>query len=565
LKYKYYSIILFFCFPLLIIGQNNEVIGYTQLENLYKNSENDSLKSVYAKRYLTKAKKNSDVIKIADGYKLLALLYYPEPLAVKYSDSIIQLTKDTQNKKYPALGYNIKGAIFYELGNYKKALDEYLIGINYAKKNNNESQYLTLKFNIGLLKNTIGEREEAQQVFKEYLSFIENTNKKNDENYSRGLYALADSYTYSKESNLAEAYIKKGINYSLKQGHTLYYYSFIFKSGINNYFKQEYNQAIDSLEKAKTFFIKEENEKTRFALCNYYIGRSLIGLKQNEKSIVYFKKVDSILKITLDITPELIDVYKYLIEDAKDNKNVQGQLQYINNLIKFDSILDNNYKYLKKTIAKKYDTPELIQEKEKLISQLNKKEQRLNTWVLVLIISLIGTLIILNFYIRRNILNKKKYNELILQLKFKTKKSDERELVEVTTTTTTTTGIPKNIVEDILLSLNKFENSNKFVLKKYTLNSLAKEIHTNSSYLSKVINATKKISFANYLNNLRIDYAIGKLSKDKQFRSYTIKAIAESSGFNTAQSFTNAFYKKTGIYPSYFIKRIDVEKKNIII
>ena len=192
--------------------------------------------------------------------------------------------------------------------------------------------------------------------------------------------------------------------------------------------------------------------------------------------------------------------------------------------------------------------------------QLNEKEERLNKWVLILIISLIGALIILNFYIRRNILNKKKYNELILQLKFKTKKSDEKELVEVTTTTTTTTGIPKNIVEDILLSLDKFENSNKFVLKKYTLNSLAKEIHTNSSYLSKVINATKKISFANYLNNLRIDYAISKLSKDKQFKSYTIKAIAESSGFNTAQSFTNAFYKKTGIYPSYFIKRIDIEK-----
>ena len=555
MRYKYYSIILFLCFPLLIIGQNNEMIGYAQLENLYKNSENDSLKKLYAKKYLAKAKKNSDLIKTADGYKLLSLFYYPGSIAIKYTDSIIQLTKDTQNERYPALGYNIKGAIFYELGDYKKALDEYLVGINYAKKNNNESQYLTLKFNIGLLKNSIGEREDAQQVFKEYLSFIENANKKNNENYSRGLYALADSYTYSKKLDSADIYIKKGINYSLKQRHTSYYYSFIFNSGINNFFKQQYNQAIDSLEKAKTFFIKEENEETRFALCNYYIGKSLINLKQNENSIAYFKKVDSILKITLDITPELIDVYKYLIEDAKENKNVQSQLQYINNLIKFDSILDNNYKYLKKTITKKYDTPELIQEKEKLISQLNQKEETLNIWVLVLIISLVSALITLNFNIKRNILNTKKYADLINQLNRKPNKSNKNELIEVTNT-----GIPEDIVKSILLSLDKFENSNKFTLKKYTLNSLAKEIQTNSSYLSKVINVTKKISFANYLNNLRIDYAIDKLSKDKQFRSYTIKAIAECSGFNTAQSFTNAFYKKTGIYPSYFIRRIDAKK-----
>lgn len=89
------------------------------------------------------------------------------------------------------------------------------------------------------------------------------------------------------------------------------------------------------------------------------------------------------------------------------------------------------------------------------------------------------------------------------------------------------------------------------------MNSLAKEINTNSSYLSKVINITKSESFAHYLNNLKIDFAVDKLSKDKKFKSFTIKAIAEDSGFNTAQSFTNAFYKKTGIYPSYFIKQLE--------
>ncbi len=88
---------------------------------------------------------------------------------------------------------------------------------------------------------------------------------------------------------------------------------------------------------------------------------------------------------------------------------------------------------------------------------------------------------------------------------------------------------------------------------------LAKEINTNSTYLSKVINMTKETSFVHYLNDLRVDFAINKLSSNKQFRMYTIKAIAESVGFNTAQSFSNAFSKKTGIYPSYFIKQLNSE------
>src|SRR5690606_14623444 len=93
--------------------------------------------------------------------------------------------------------------------------------------------------------------------------------------------------------------------------------------------------------------------------------------------------------------------------------------------------------------------------------------------------------------------------------------------------------------------------------KKYTLNSLAKELNTNSTYLSKVINSSMQVNFSNYLNNLRVEYAIEKLAKSEKFRSYTIKAIAEESGFSTAQSFSTAFYKITGIYPSYFIKRLN--------
>ena len=71
-----------------------------------------------------------------------------------------------------------------------------------------------------------------------------------------------------------------------------------------------------------------------------------------------------------------------------------------------------------------------------------------------------------------------------------------------------------------------------------------------------MINYTKQTNFSNYFNNLRIDYSINKMKSDRQFRLFTIQAIAESSGFNKAQTFSPAFYKKTGLYPSYFIKQL---------
>jgi AraC-like DNA-binding protein len=301
-------------------------------------------------------------------------------------------------------------------------------------------------------------------------------------------------------------------------------------------------------------------EETRIATSDYYIGKSFFELNKKRESLIHFKEVDSIIHLTNDVTPELIDSYNYLIDDSKSKKNLKSQIEYINSLIKFDSVLDNNYKYVKNTLVKKYDTPELVLEKERLIKQLNNSYSLSKDKIIILSMIIIFLIIILFYSIRKSIINKKKFELIKANLNTDIKEENKEDLIKVTTTTTTTTGLPENLVKEILFSLDKFESSNKFAKKHYTLNTLAKELNTNSSYLSKVINATKKVNFANYLNNLKIDLAMKRLAQEKQFRSFTIKAIAEDSGFNNAQSFSVAFHKKTGLYPSYFIKKLNTNK-----
>ena len=75
--------------------------------------------------------------------------------------------------------------------------------------------------------------------------------------------------------------------------------------------------------------------------------------------------------------------------------------------------------------------------------------------------------------------------------------------------------------------------------------------------MSKIINRYKDKSFSNYINYLRINYISSELKNNAELRKYTIVAIADEAGFNTAESFSKAFYKETGIYPSFFIKELN--------
>ena len=56
---------------------------------------------------------------------------------------------------------------------------------------------------------------------------------------------------------------------------------------------------------------------------------------------------------------------------------------------------------------------------------------------------------------------------------------------------------------------------------------------------------------------MRINHTLDILQSDATIQKYTIKAIANEVGFKNAESFSNAFYKKTGLKPSYYIKELN--------
>ena len=534
-----------------IKSQNNQVdslsrLSFEVLEKHFDKATVDSINDItYGNALLLKARRQSNSITMADAYYYLSDASSPSK-ALKYCDSIIDLTKKIKlNKTYPSLGYLQKGNINYNIGKYKKALDNYLLCYEVSKTNNNKLYQMVAKQNIGLLKNKIGDRKGALKTFKSFINYIENNDFKNKDYYlTNGYYLLADSYLYNKKQDSSSEYINKGLKKAISIKDSLMHAHYIYLSGVNYFFDRKYATSIDSLLRSKHVFYEEKLNSTT----NLYLGKSYYKLNKKDQALKYFKVVDSFLQRTKNITPELIEIYKPLIESEKNKNDLKQQLYYINSLLKFDSILNKNNKYLSKNIVDKIEIPSLLSTRDNIIEELRVNSAISKKNISLLFFLSILLVISIIYLIKKNMTNKKKFKYLLETDNYKKRKT-------VSEVTTTTTGLPEEIVTDILLKLQIFENKNKY-RKYYTLSSLAKELKTNSSYLSKIINSSKEVNFANYLNKLRIEYAVNKLKTDRSFRLYTVQAIAEDVGFNKAQSFSTAFKKQTGISVTYFIKQL---------
>jgi AraC-like DNA-binding protein len=101
--------------------------------------------------------------------------------------------------------------------------------------------------------------------------------------------------------------------------------------------------------------------------------------------------------------------------------------------------------------------------------------------------------------------------------------------------------------------LKKVNEDKIFREQDLSIYMLAKEIGTNSKYLSTIINKEFGKNFVNFINELRIEEAKHNLKSEK-YKNYTIEAHGQHVGFKSKSSFNIAFKKYTGKTPSEFLK-----------
>ncbi|WP_282086593.1 helix-turn-helix domain-containing protein [Aquimarina algiphila] len=522
---------------------------YKELQHsLIRSFENDKISTLYANAILEKGKKEKDTIQILNGFFFLSTINEQNNSMLSYTDSIIKISKKTDNTRFLGMGFLSKGTYYFQKRKFKKALDNFLKAkaytldfprLNYAAEHS-----------IGLLKSRVGEYEEALDIFKENWAHVNKMNlkKTDNNNYLITLFSLADSYNRVHKYDSATFYNRLGVKESLDVKNQTEYYSFVLNEGVNKYHLESYSASYDSIFKVLNDF-KDKIDTPNLIIAHYYFGKILLEKKDVDGAIRNFRKVDSLFSIINDIHPESREAYEFLINHYKVLEDDQNQLKYIKQLFKVDSVLNTNYKYLSKKITKEYDTPKLIEEKERIIFGLENRNTTISKQLVLVSILLGVSLLGLIYYYRRQKILKRRFNELM--------NSKIGHNVKKHTVNSSSIGISSDIVNGILIRLQQFENSSEFLNSSITINDLSKQFDTNSKYLSKIINTYKNKNFSNYINDLRINSVVEKIKLDKKFRNYTVKAIASEVGFNTTQAFSKAFYKSTGIYPSYFVKEIE--------
>jgi len=88
-----------------------------------------------------------------------------------------------------------------------------------------------------------------------------------------------------------------------------------------------------------------------------------------------------------------------------------------------------------------------------------------------------------------------------------------------------------------------------YLAPELTLGELAAQLRTNTSWLSRVVNAGCGQNFNDFINEYRVQAAEQRL-RDPQFQHYTLLAVALESGFNSKSTFNRVFRKLRGQTPS---------------
>lgn len=97
------------------------------------------------------------------------------------------------------------------------------------------------------------------------------------------------------------------------------------------------------------------------------------------------------------------------------------------------------------------------------------------------------------------------------------------------------------------------EAEKPYLDQELTIFKLAKELNTNTKYLSFIINKEFHQNFINFINEYRINEVKTKLVKQEN-QNYTIEALAQNAGFKSKSSFNAAFKRYTGKTPSIYMK-----------
>lgn len=391
---------------------------------------------------------------------------------------------------------------------------------------------------MALLKNNLGFHQEAIALLKEVIytypsinDVPENTNNNNLVANKAGAYnILGESYFALNSINNNDKYLDSTLNnyekafleaekFIPKHKNSLSFYHLRIANVLIK--RKQYKKA---LKLVNTFDLVKKSQ-------DYYFLKSLIfkNLKRGDSSLYYSYKFLNFNNTSPNTEKNKIVVYNILANLYNDNSKIDSAFRYSKLALGKLEKLNKS-----KTEANKthflYDFDQITNLNNAIVKNELKKRNNLVTAFLI-------SLIIIVIYFLKKIKNKKITTENVIPPK-------------------KNYSINIEIEEMVLKELKKFELSKDYLDSTFSIHQLAKNLNTNTSYLSSVINEKKGKTYKQYLTELRINYLITILQKDSKYKKYTIQALGEEIGYTNASSFSRSFKNYLGKTPSEYINSL---------
>ena len=524
----------------------NKSIDYI-IDRLDENEGDQKLDDLYANVYLMKAKLANDADNLIKAYNT-KMHKSDRSTWMLYCDSMITVAKNSKKDELLGSAYLTKGIVYYAFKQETKALDNYIIADKFISKTDDDYLKYKTKYSIAGIKYYLGYYNEAISLLKECEDYFRENEP--GKPHLNTLHSLSLCYVKTKQNALSTATNDLGIREAIDIDEPSLIPYFINAEGQNEYYQGHYKVAIEKLQQSLPSIIKKVDTGNA-ALTNFYIGTSCWMLGEKDRAIPYLKKVDEAFRKDNFIKEDMVEAYDLLAQYYEAKGNSTEQLKYLTGLLKAETYVSKNFRYLSVNMHRKYDLTKIKESTEELKRELFFRDKLdLILGILFLLVSLLLGYIICKQYQRRN-MRRQKFKGVISH-----KDRTASPTIALDKIIDGDQIIKPEIIESVSKKLEKFEDGNTFLDKDFNLNKMAAFVDCNTRYTSRIISETRKKKYIDYIDDLRIDYIVNRLKTENKYRNYTIKALTEEAGFKSPQKFKEAFRKSTELNPVYFIREL---------
>lgn len=446
---------------------------------------------------------------------------------------------------------NFSGSIAKHQKNYAAATHQYIAGEELAHSINDATLEIRFIHNLADVKAQIGNLREAISETRKELVLLESSRSAfTEENYqlykSNTLINLGKFYNdLFHETDQYRLLDSAEINYT---GALVYSSPYLLNTttielnlGGIALTKREFQKAIGLFQRVVRT-AKANNLLNEQKLAVYNLAIAYYNLKSYPKALSYFQQSDAFYRAdSMDLKQYIQSNY---FQSTIYRLQGEGEKAYKHS----DIYLENYARLLRESSDEKIDVSEQMtqrhyQQEMELLQASQKKSSAIALWITCILILSALILAVIVYKTRRE---KRKIQQEVNAL------LQRQVSPPVSKSKGNSLKIDDETEQELLNRLKKLETDQFYLKPDFTLQTVAKKIKTNTTYLSHIVNKHFHQTFSEYSNDLKIGYVIEQMKTNARYREYSTQAIAESVGFKNAVSFTKSFSKKTGVTPYQF-------------